>query len=793
MATAAPSPKWLSFWSTKKHRIYASEHMSKTLPIGLCIILTLVGSIVLLASPHSMTQAQERWIIVEEAEYVSINTTAYSVDLLSAAENVTPRIVSEYAESDFRLRLYKSDDLSLAADAVSPRIIVEYADFLSEYDLQPVTVPDIDPRIVVEYVDSVFSNELKRPPAPLTSPPVTNVSLAGVLGRGGWFTSNVEVNLSANVPVEKTEYSLDSVTWIDYTAPFILSNEGYNHIYFKSIDEAGNVESVRTEIVKIDKTLPSVTILIDDGNSFTNSRNVALTLSGMDAISGVSQMRFSNYGTDNTWTSWETYATSRNWTVAFDWNLALQAKNVSVTVYAQCMDNAGLISTSSDTIVLSVRIPTPVVLNSPSDVRASSVTLHWSRNNDPDFLCYEVIVSRYPMQPSSGYSSDQIGGQSIYDQQTISYQVTGLDSSTAYYFVVRTFNEQGAYYDSNSVATTTTSSAVSGIVPWQLATALWMIGAVVTSGGMGFAIYAGKSPRIVRRMLVTAIIFGLSFTIYYPIAQFPANARDPLPFFYLELATVLFVTFLFSAFEKGLGWPFIFGNSLTWGLVLGYNFFFGYPYWLIVAYLIGEGLFFGFLYAFLGAAGQRFTGWVQNLKIAAQLKAQEEEEKKRVEEERKRIEAEREQFEILTSEARSVIEKSKTTIKDPEILSALIVLEVKISNMIQDFEAGTISFSEAKSGVLEVKGLAETLGMPRETLYDILGVSPKADQEEIKKAYRERIIEYHPDKVGSWANMDKIPNWVKKESNEMTKRINEAYETLSNISRRKEYDERIGV
>ncbi|MDH5482822.1 MAG: hypothetical protein OEY22_08090 [Candidatus Bathyarchaeota archaeon] len=160
------------------------------------------------------------------------------------------------------------------------------------------------------------------------------------------------------------------------------------------------------------------------------------------------------------------------------------------------------------------------------------------------------------------------------------------------------------------------------MIPWPLGTVLWMLGAVLAVGGMGFATLAGESARTLRRILMTAIIFELSFTIYYPIAQLPANARDPLrDFFYLEFATVLLVTFLFSALEKGLGWPFIFGNSLTWGLVFGYNFFFGYPYWLMVLYLIGEGLLFGFLYVFLGAVGQSFIGWIRNRKTSAGLSA----------------------------------------------------------------------------------------------------------------------------------------------------------------------------
>jgi hypothetical protein len=54
-------------------------------------------------------------------------------------------------------------------------------------------------------------------------------------------------------------------------------------------------------------------------------------------------MRFSNDGTD--WASWETYATSKNWT--------LSSGDGEKTVYVQFKDTAGWVSEShSDTILL---------------------------------------------------------------------------------------------------------------------------------------------------------------------------------------------------------------------------------------------------------------------------------------------------------------------------------------------------------------------------------------------------------------------------------------------------------
>ena len=61
--------------------------------------------------------------------------------------------------------------------------------------------------------------------------------------------------------------------------------------------------------------------------------------------------------------------------------------------------------------------------------------------------------------------------------------------------------------------------------------------------------------------------------------------------------------------------------------------------------------------------------------------------------------------------------------------------------------------------------------------YEILGVSKAASDEEIKKAYRAKALQYHPDK-----------NQGNAAAEEMFKKINEAYSVLSDSKRRADYD-----
>ena len=68
--------------------------------------------------------------------------------------------------------------------------------------------------------------------------------------------------------------------------------------------------------------------------------------------------------------------------------------------------------------------------------------------------------------------------------------------------------------------------------------------------------------------------------------------------------------------------------------------------------------------------------------------------------------------------------------------------------------------------------------MSKRDFYEILGVSKSADADEIKKAYRQMALKYHPDK-----------NPGDKASEEKFKEAAEAYEVLSNPEKRKRYDQ----
>jgi Tol biopolymer transport system component len=194
-----------------------------------------------------------------------------------------------------------------------------------------------------------------------------------------WHMVDFQINLTATDDlsgVTETYYKINggSVNTVSaHGQPFITEESANNTLEYWSVDAAGNEEThtILREI-KLDKTAPTGSVIINNEDNSTASTSVTLTLSANDT-SGAAQMRFSD--NETYWTSWETYTTSKNWT--------LPSGDGEKTVYVQFKDTAGWVSGSySATILLETPKEAPfptttyVVAGITSFVIAAAVLLY---------------------------------------------------------------------------------------------------------------------------------------------------------------------------------------------------------------------------------------------------------------------------------------------------------------------------------------------------------------------------------------------------------------------------------
>ncbi len=132
--------------------------------------------------------------------------------------------------------------------------------------------------------------------------PTTSAELSGTAGTNGWYTSNVLVTLSSTpdgAPVASTEYSYTGgAPWTTYSAPFSITADGTHTLTFRSTDANGNVEGNKSQLVKVDKSVPvtSASLSGTAGSNGWYTSDVSVTLSTLADTSGVTSTEYSLAG-----------------------------------------------------------------------------------------------------------------------------------------------------------------------------------------------------------------------------------------------------------------------------------------------------------------------------------------------------------------------------------------------------------------------------------------------------------------------------------------------------------------
>jgi len=244
-------------------------------------------------------------------------------------------------------------------------------------------------------------------------------------------------------------------SWITYTASSgftLASGDGLKTVRSEYRDGAGNVVS-KTDTITLDTAAPSGTMVIANDAPSTAVLSVNVNSSMTDAVSGMKQMRV-DPGT-GTYGAWVTYAPT--------YAITLPSGDGVKTVNVQYNDNAGLVSTKTDTITVSSVVDTTpptgsvVVSGGAAYVNTATVSLTLSAT---DVGGSGVSQMRFSNDGSSwgaweGYATTKnwtldpgVGSKTVYVQ----YRDVSLNAS-------------GSFTDTigfDDVVPVTTSTAVNG-------------------------------------------------------------------------------------------------------------------------------------------------------------------------------------------------------------------------------------------------------------------------------------------------------------------------------------------
>jgi hypothetical protein len=125
------------------------------------------------------------------------------------------------------------------------------------------------------------------------TPPITQVSCNGDIGSNDWYNSAVHVVLTPGDPgsgVNETRYRIDSSSWSFYSGAVLVSNQGQHLVEYYSTDLAGNVESVKSVLLKIDSGDPVSSADLQGTAGFNDwyVSEVRIDIASSDGVSGIS-------------------------------------------------------------------------------------------------------------------------------------------------------------------------------------------------------------------------------------------------------------------------------------------------------------------------------------------------------------------------------------------------------------------------------------------------------------------------------------------------------------------------
>ncbi len=172
------------------------------------------------------------------------------------------------------------------------------------------------------------------------------------------YTNNKRVTLNIEYSDEHSgisavRYSNDRRHWIQWESPqankewTLIDRDGEKTVFIQAMDNAQNIAENSDSII-LDTRGPEGSILIKNGDEYTNSSDVELFLEYDDSLSGVEEVRYSN--DRGPWSEWFQPTDFKEWT--------LNPGDGEKVVHFQMKDFAENYNEASDTIIVDKTSPT---------------------------------------------------------------------------------------------------------------------------------------------------------------------------------------------------------------------------------------------------------------------------------------------------------------------------------------------------------------------------------------------------------------------------------------------------
>jgi len=216
--------------------------------------------------PYLLSEWERLWELPYGCPYIEFRNGTYTPPV--ASFTVTPAYGNE--STTFEFNASASSDVETGANDLIVRWDWENdgvwdtdwsADKVADHKYGKVGV--YTAKLEVCDSDGLLDNTTRLVTVNDSTAPTTTLSLTGKQGASGWYTSKVNMTLSATdsgTGVASTKYRIGEGEWQNYTGVVAIPLEGAFTVNYYSVDHAGNQEAVKTASIKVDSQAPTIDI-----------------------------------------------------------------------------------------------------------------------------------------------------------------------------------------------------------------------------------------------------------------------------------------------------------------------------------------------------------------------------------------------------------------------------------------------------------------------------------------------------------------------------------------------------